>query len=115
METIHLIGAEQVQSAARTMSGVADKMSQVALNLDGIFERHQRFLDDWLQRFEALMEREIVQEIPAAPRPLEDLIDPEAEKDNAMEAARATQCQKEEWCGFPAGHQGSCNEDNLPF
>lgn len=50
-----LLGAEQVQSAASTMRAAADEMQRAATNIDGALERHQRFLDDWLLRFEAII------------------------------------------------------------
>jgi hypothetical protein len=49
---ITLIGVEEVSRAASRMVDAADRMSQVAANIDGSLERHQRFMDDWLQRFE---------------------------------------------------------------
>jgi hypothetical protein len=56
-DSVILIGAEDVRSASHTMRSAADTMSSAALNIDGALERHQRFLDDWLQRFEAALER----------------------------------------------------------
>jgi len=52
---VTLVGAEQVQSAASTMRSAADEMQRAAQNIEGSFERHQRFLDDWLQRFEQVL------------------------------------------------------------
>jgi hypothetical protein len=52
---VTLIGAEQVQSAANRMSDAAEQMSRAAMSIDATVERHQRFLDDWLQRFEAAL------------------------------------------------------------
>ena len=52
---ITLMGAEQVQSAARRMSEAADAMRSAASAMDDVFFRHQRFLDDWLQRFETVI------------------------------------------------------------
>lgn len=57
MNSIHLHGAEDVRSAANTMSRAAETMSQAAMNLDGALERHQRFMEDWLQRFEHAVSR----------------------------------------------------------
>jgi hypothetical protein len=54
-DRVMLIGAEDVRSAGHTMSRAAETMSQAAMNLDGALERHQRFLDDWLSRFEQAM------------------------------------------------------------
>lgn len=58
MNTVELIGVEQVQRAARTMADAAESMSRTATNIDGSLERHQRFLDDWLTRFQEILEME---------------------------------------------------------
>jgi hypothetical protein len=47
-----LLGAEQVQNAAGRMSDAADRMQRAASSIDESLARHERFLDDWLQRFE---------------------------------------------------------------
>lgn len=52
---VELIGTEQVRSAANTMVSAADQMSRAAASIDETMARHQRFLDDWLQRFEAVI------------------------------------------------------------
>lgn len=56
-ENIHLIGADDVRNAGYRMREAAEAMSQVALNLDGALERHQRWMDDWLNRFAEVVER----------------------------------------------------------
>ena len=48
---ITLLGAEDVRSAASTMSSAADDMRRAASSIEDSLERHRRFLDDWLQRF----------------------------------------------------------------
>lgn len=57
METVHLIGAEDVRSAGNTISGAADEMKRAAGNIDYALQQHQRFMDDWLQRFEAVVDK----------------------------------------------------------
>lgn len=42
--------------AARMMIGAADTMRDAVRNIDDIMTRHQRFLDDWLARYEAMLE-----------------------------------------------------------
>lgn len=54
---VELIGAETVRSAASTISSAADRMQSAASSIDATFDRHQRFLEDWLQRFEATVDR----------------------------------------------------------
>lgn len=50
---ITLLGAEQVQSAANTMSAAADKIRSAVYNMECSFESNQRFMENWLIRFEA--------------------------------------------------------------
>jgi hypothetical protein len=52
---VQLIGADDVRSAASTMSSAADQMQSAASNIAYAFESHQRFLDDWLTRFQVVM------------------------------------------------------------
>jgi hypothetical protein len=55
-EYIHLIGADDVRSAGHQMACAASEMSQAASSFDSVFERQRRFMDDWLQRFESVLE-----------------------------------------------------------
>ena len=55
-EYIHLVGAEQVQSAANTMSYAADEMKRAAANLDQSLFQQRQFMDEWLVRLQAIME-----------------------------------------------------------
>lgn len=50
---VTLMGAEEVRSAANTMLSAASEMRAAASSIDSSLEQHRRFLDDWLQRFEA--------------------------------------------------------------
>lgn len=54
-EYIHLVGSEQVQNAANTMRHAAEEMNRASANLEEVLFRHQRFLDDWLMRYEQVM------------------------------------------------------------
>ena len=54
-EYMHLVGAESVQSAGNNMLRAAERMNNVAMSIDGSIERHQRFMDDWLQRLETVL------------------------------------------------------------
>ena len=54
-EYVHLVGAEQVQSAGVSIGGAAEEMRQAAMIIDSAFERHRLFMDDWLQRFEQIL------------------------------------------------------------
>lgn len=52
---MHLIGSEQVQSAGSEMRRAAEDMQRAASSFYGTMQQHQRFMDDWLQRFEAVL------------------------------------------------------------
>lgn len=49
---VTLLGAEQVQSAASTMARAAEDMNRAASTISSALERHQRFLENWLQQIE---------------------------------------------------------------
>ena len=53
MDTIHLIGSEAVQGAGYAMERAAHQMTQAAASIDADFERHRRWMEEWLARFEA--------------------------------------------------------------
>lgn len=52
---ITLIGAEQVQNAARHITAAAETMSQAAHSMQETLTFHQRYMDEWMQRFENAM------------------------------------------------------------
>jgi hypothetical protein len=52
---VTLLGAEQVQSAGHSMWRAADQMQFAASAIETVLFRHQRFMDDWLQRFEYIL------------------------------------------------------------
>lgn len=54
---ITLMGAEDVSRAGSRMASAAEQMSRAAGSIDDALQRHQQFLDDWLMRFEAVMEK----------------------------------------------------------
>lgn len=54
-EYMHLIGAEDVRSAASTMSSAASEMSRAASSISYSLEAHQTFLNDWLVRLEGML------------------------------------------------------------
>lgn len=57
MGTVQLIGAEDVRSAGYTMQHAADAMKQAANSFDDTLERHRRWMDEWLSRFETAIEK----------------------------------------------------------
>ena len=52
---MHLIGADDVRSAAHTMASAADRMQSAASNMERALENHQRFMDEWLTRLAEIM------------------------------------------------------------
>ena len=51
----HLVGAEEVNRAGHSMQSAAESFRQsVGFLLDGLHQ-HQRFMDEWLQRFEEVL------------------------------------------------------------
>ena len=57
-EYMHLVGAEDVSRAGSQMNAAAAEMQRAASAIDSVLERHQRFMDDWLYRFELAMRRQ---------------------------------------------------------
>ncbi len=55
-EYIHLIGAEDVRSAGHQIASTASDINRAASNFESVFESHQRFIDDSLQRFQIILE-----------------------------------------------------------
>lgn len=56
MNTMHLLGAESVERAASSMNAAADKMKEAARDIDFALGNHQRFLNDWLERLQTMLE-----------------------------------------------------------
>lgn len=54
---VTLLGAEQVERAGYKMAEAADQMMRAAGYMDEAMQRHQRFMDDWLIRFEQAIEK----------------------------------------------------------
>lgn len=59
LETILLIGADEVRSAGNTIANAADSMRQTQNWQTEEMQRHRIFLDEWLARFEAVLERQL--------------------------------------------------------
>ncbi len=54
-EYVNLMGSEDVSRAGYVMRDAAQTMSQAVSSLAYTLELHQRFMDDWLSRFEAAL------------------------------------------------------------
>ena len=52
-----LMGAEQVQAAAGQMQRAADDMRNAAGTFDEAVRQQRQFMEDWLFRFEAAVEK----------------------------------------------------------
>ena len=68
---ITLVGAEDVRRAGAQMQEAANDMARAAGALGEVLAQHQRFMDGWLQRLEALLVEltTTAVTIPAAPPP----------------------------------------------
>lgn len=56
METMVLIGAEDVRAGGQAASHAGAEMKQAAATIDYALAHHQRWMEDWLQRFERVVE-----------------------------------------------------------
>jgi len=57
MNTVHLSGAEDVRSAGCAMQHAGEAMQQAADSFDDALERNRRWMEEWLSRFEAAIEK----------------------------------------------------------
>lgn len=57
MESVYLQGSEQIQSAAVTMRSAAEDMKRAADSMVYVFDRHERFLNDWLEQLSQTIDR----------------------------------------------------------
>jgi hypothetical protein len=62
MDSIHLHGADDVQSAGYSIRDAAERMSRAAMTMDSAaclirdtMDQHQMFLEDWVRRFELIV------------------------------------------------------------
>ena len=56
-ESVHLLGVEDVQRAARTMSSAAGDMLRAAQQIDDALHRHTQAMEEFAQRIESAVER----------------------------------------------------------
>lgn len=57
MDSIHLAGAEDVRSAGNAMVRAADTMQSAARTIAEALDRQRDFMDQWMMRFEAAVEK----------------------------------------------------------
>jgi len=55
MNTMHLIGAEEVSRAGHNMAAAASDMQRAAGASEYALQQHQQFMTDWLRQFEAVL------------------------------------------------------------
>lgn len=55
MDSIYLQGSEAVTRASNSMSSSADDMIRASNNISNALSDHQRFLTEWLDRFENIL------------------------------------------------------------
>lgn len=56
-EFVTLLGAEDVKRASSNMTAAADRMSRAAGQIDAALQNHERFLTEWLVKFDELLEK----------------------------------------------------------
>ena len=57
MDMIHLTGSESVQNAGYAMERAAERMNQAAGQIECSLETQRRWMDAWIERFEAAVEK----------------------------------------------------------
>ena len=55
---VHLIGAEDIRRAGANIDSAATNMNRAAANFDSSVYRLIRFMDDWLMRFEQIIDKQ---------------------------------------------------------
>ena len=58
MDTVHLIGGEQVSNAGYAMQRAAKEMTEAASAIEWSLSNHRQWADDWLDRLQAIMSPE---------------------------------------------------------
>ncbi len=56
MDRVYLMGTEDVIRSAHLIRGAADSMLAAANNIGSALAEHQRFMNDWLSRFQQVVE-----------------------------------------------------------
>lgn len=54
-EYMHLIGADDVRSAAGTMAQAARDMQRAAASISDALESQRRYMEEWIGRFESVV------------------------------------------------------------
>lgn len=56
-EYVHLLGAEDVKRAGHEMRQAAEQMQRATSEMAELLRMNQRWMDEWLERFQAVLER----------------------------------------------------------
>lgn len=146
MDSIHLLGAEDVRSAANSMRSAADSMQSAASTISNAVDQFGRqfydhisqlqcFVDeaqkiavrnDRVQRAWVHLSVAISQSLPTDDQTIMNhvreacsLLDPKytppATEPASAPAPKPPSCKKKIECDAPDGHDGECNDNNLPF
>lgn len=51
-DTMLLLGVEDMRAAGRQMQSAAEQMNHAAHEIEDSLDRHRRWMDEWLSRFE---------------------------------------------------------------
>lgn len=55
MDHIYLTGSDSVERGGNAIRSAAEEMNRAAQNIEGALDRHQRFMDDWLERYQNML------------------------------------------------------------
>lgn len=55
MNTVYLVGSEDVRRAGGDMIAAAEQMSRAATQIEDALHRHQNFMENWLQDLSRIM------------------------------------------------------------
>ena len=73
MDTMILIGADDVRAGGAAASHAGAEMKQAAATIDYALEQHRRWMDEWLARFETALTglSSLLTDLPPALGPIE--------------------------------------------
>lgn len=56
MDYVYLQGSEDVSRAGHNMQSAAEQMSRAASTMSDALDQHRRWMDEWLERLQRIME-----------------------------------------------------------
>ena len=65
---VTLLSAEEVSRAASNMSSAAADMQRAASTMQSVFDQQERFMNDWLQRLDVMLQERTCDLLNRLPR-----------------------------------------------